>query len=891
MSRQQPIEAELYDGTVLEFPSGTDPSVIQRVVKQQTAQRRESAAQSGAEPSEPRDAPASFINRGISEVLGAPVNAMNALIPEKYRSEKPFLGSESIASGIREFGIGSATQAPESMLEHIAYGTGAAVGGIVPIAKGAQALSRGTGIVGQMAGEMAAPYLTSPGMAVASELGAGAGAGVGTSIAEGSDNPYVKAAAPLLYGVIGGMAPQVARTLSPTLNAGRLAKSAYTEWKNPMRSAENRVAGALQDRMGADKVDIAKRLMATSKIEGQSLAQQSGSDTLMTLERAVAGRNDQDARLFAEGLENVTARGTRQIEQMAAPNSPEFYATEALDAADAQLSKYGALQKEGARSPELATKASQATDAYLKEGLKAARTEESRLWNLIPRQVKMTLSNARTAMNKMLATTPEAQRPHIPDFASRKLRSGTPASEGDMVLDGFLNVGDPDNPMMISQLDLDPGAAAQWADSMPAFEIHGLYSELRASARGFRGAGQYMDANFADEIADALWKDLTVDVKEPGVAALYNNARKYSAELNSVFRRGKIGKLLGFTGKQADIKTSPEALLESAIQAPGSGIVSSQAAVDLDDLRKAASFGAQTGQTSDVAINAFLKNRFGNHAVIDGKLSAKNARNFIDANSEVLDRFPRLKRDFQVAARIQSDADSLMRIRTDFGDVMRSITPRREVEALLKLNPSDKARQAMRSGLIDFSFGSSQRKTPERMLQMLNDRHQKGVFEALFSKGEMEDLRLMGKEIESVLSQVGQPLGADTGIHTAKNELLNYAAGTAGARIGARFGRGTSGASLRTSSRMAQLFEKGLDGIFPDEADKVIVDALKDKTLLHSLLTRDLGDRSAFATWNRWIDNFRKMKVKNMMPPAIAGIMSQQTATKANEIMQSRQQQ
>lgn len=34
------IEAELYDGTVLEFPEGTSPEVIQRVVREQTQQRR-----------------------------------------------------------------------------------------------------------------------------------------------------------------------------------------------------------------------------------------------------------------------------------------------------------------------------------------------------------------------------------------------------------------------------------------------------------------------------------------------------------------------------------------------------------------------------------------------------------------------------------------------------------------------------------------------------------------------------------------------------------------------------------------------------------------------------------------------------------------------------------
>lgn len=38
------IEAELFDGTILEFPAGTSPDVINRVAKEQTAARRYGAA-------------------------------------------------------------------------------------------------------------------------------------------------------------------------------------------------------------------------------------------------------------------------------------------------------------------------------------------------------------------------------------------------------------------------------------------------------------------------------------------------------------------------------------------------------------------------------------------------------------------------------------------------------------------------------------------------------------------------------------------------------------------------------------------------------------------------------------------------------------------------------
>lgn len=107
-------EAELFDGTVLEFPDGTDPAVIQRVVKAQTAQRRQAAPATGPQAPPRADAPpsppvppktwgetisgwgdaamdaagygletgavgAQGITRGAANIAGLPVEAINAL--------------------------------------------------------------------------------------------------------------------------------------------------------------------------------------------------------------------------------------------------------------------------------------------------------------------------------------------------------------------------------------------------------------------------------------------------------------------------------------------------------------------------------------------------------------------------------------------------------------------------------------------------------------------------------------------------------------------------------------------------------------------------------------------------------------------------------------------
>ena len=88
------IEAELFDGTVLEFPDGTDPQVIQKAVKAQTALRKQAATVTTPDPAAPTPAaPAEpgwmdtaggyaaslfdGVRQGVAMVAGAPVDLMN----------------------------------------------------------------------------------------------------------------------------------------------------------------------------------------------------------------------------------------------------------------------------------------------------------------------------------------------------------------------------------------------------------------------------------------------------------------------------------------------------------------------------------------------------------------------------------------------------------------------------------------------------------------------------------------------------------------------------------------------------------------------------------------------------------------------------------------------
>lgn len=165
-------EAELFDGTVLEFPDGTSPEVIARVAKEQTTQRRnarqspqQAAVTEGRSLPAPTAAPEPVVappppqrstmdaildtgsglvanfgrgaRRGLAMLAGAPVDLVNAapmalnLLPGVDGvgpiSKDPFGGSQSVDRALGGFGAIPDLQ-PRNFGERIAQRVGQEVG-------------------------------------------------------------------------------------------------------------------------------------------------------------------------------------------------------------------------------------------------------------------------------------------------------------------------------------------------------------------------------------------------------------------------------------------------------------------------------------------------------------------------------------------------------------------------------------------------------------------------------------------------------------------------------------------------------------------------------------------------------------------------------------------
>lgn len=218
------VEVELFDGTVLEFPEGTDPGVIDRVAKAETQQRRSAAQGSGSAPgavTPAADAQPGFsghlgrigrgartaidaagsladgVRQGIGMVAALPVEAVNAspqllnILPGEQGmtpfSDRPVGGYQDIDALLRAGGT-IPDYEPETTTGRFANRIGEEIGATaVPLA-GAGAVAARVGTEGArrmppLARNFVDPMATAPGRVTGREMGYAVASGGGAQAA------------------------------------------------------------------------------------------------------------------------------------------------------------------------------------------------------------------------------------------------------------------------------------------------------------------------------------------------------------------------------------------------------------------------------------------------------------------------------------------------------------------------------------------------------------------------------------------------------------------------------------------------------------------------------------------------------------------------------------
>jgi hypothetical protein len=607
------------------------------------------------------------INTGLSTVLGAPVDAMNWALSKVGVpvSDKPFLGSESIKSGLDTVG-GAASRAIGGEGKRLTYDRiedlppierpfaigGEAIGSSIVPAAAPLAMAR-AGIQGPA---MLKPVMdmarNSPALFAAGEAGAAMGAAQGGALAEMLDPGDKNSRA---------IAEIAGSLINPVGTATRLGARAVEAGKNAITT---RLSQAGREGRGADYLrkafeqtgedpSVALRMLQRPDEFGLKLTagQRTNSPTLLAVEKKIG----ESSHRFLSQADTWGEEGLKALRQaaddLASSGDPRALA-EAVKVRASYFDKVisGRINEAERRyrdatarmgSGDLAVSRQASSDAYnaVEGALGDARKIESDLWAAVPRDVPVGSTNT-------VAAYKNARGSLLPEE----------------------NLGAPFE-SFIGKL-----AKAGGTDTR---QLTLLRSRALEEGRRLRAAKDWAGARRMNTLAEGALDDLvTVQGKEADAA------RDFSRRLNERFSRSFAGDALGEKSTGAE-RINPELLLERAF---GGG--RNRGDVQMRELRDAAAFpeGSAFAEPMNNAQERFLRNAAAR--IVDPNTGAVNPQRlagFMRDNQDILRQFPGYARDLtdlqtaqalvdQVRAFPQR-ASAVARKTSAFGSMLRGQEP------------------------------------------------------------------------------------------------------------------------------------------------------------------------------------------------------------------------
>lgn len=778
------------------------------------------------------------LNRGIADVLGAPIDLLSSGLGTigVPQSSAPWGGSQSIGNLLRGVGVNVAQGAPQTAGEEAAAGLGSAAGFLVPGAGLARVgMAARSPVISGIASDAASAFTRGPARATIAELLAGAGAGFGANLGrEATDGSPLGEVGGAL---VGGLSPYGAAAAVKNLPGLRMARGAiegavapFTE-QGAMNRARNRVLGLTED------AELA-RAGLNAPSEGQlSLAARTNDPRLMALEQSARDSRpalDRQMRQAEADSADRLAAALMEPAEGASVGTAREAAQDRLGSIGAQLDKRIAdaerlaADKIAALTPERRTAESGIiVREELEKARVAARETESALWSRVPTDDMVDTTAARRAYRDILADTPAAQRGDIPAAAHQFLEGG--------------------------------GNQAFKAQES-AKEVHGLYSAMRQEARIARAAGENNKARIATDLADSLMASLQ---SGEAVSGPLRTALNFSRQFHEKFTRGNVGRLLG-SERTGGMSVAPELTMESSVGRGGVG-----GAVAYDDIARALGDAAPTLQreTGNVLLDRASALPRG------GRLPETATRNFVQRNRDLLKRAPDANRRIAEALQAGAGADAtrataearraainspersaaarLVKSRPgeEIAQIMRADDPAQVARQLMRqARRNPQAQKGLKGALLD-DLASSARTgrftdagepilSGRNMLKRMNDPKFGKMAAEMLSPEEMSRVRRIADEFRKVETMSGRLPSVGDVMADQPLGVIAFSLRTMAARFGAQLGKGTSGASLKTSEMASSRMRDLLNSLTNDKAEKLIVQAISgDKDLFEALLT------------------------------------------------------
>lgn len=646
----------------------------------------------------------------------------------------------------------------------------------------------------------------------------------------------------------------------PLYRGGRNVLQGARRLRDPLaqrRRAEQRFGRATADPEGAAAA------MDEDLIPGLTPAARSGDEGLMRLEASVDAEMDDADKFIQSSLNEVNQNVRRAIQEFgeaspAATQETYERAQNALREALDERVKQAARKTENTLemiSPNAPREVvNETASAEIRQALTDMRAQESKLYEAVPTDAVVPVSNARKTFRNLLSEMPMAQRDDMPQIAREMLRDrGMAAREG----------GRSDRAL---------------GETTTIKELRGLQSRLRQEARNARSGdnANFNKARIADDIADAITDDIANAQGGEAVSGAVKTAVGFSRDLNERFRQGTVGKLLGY-GQAGDVRTPPGLFLEKSIGVPGP-----KAREAFDDILKA----SNNVNVRD-SLENFTRNRFFDYAVQDGQMNPNKARAFLQQNKELMRRMPRVALEIDTAIHQNNITDMRARRRQSiekglspsvnkatmfiqkgpdqaFEGVLRSRNPSREMLNLVNMATRDttgEAEQGLRKAFSDYIVSKSSTRagdvSGQRLEKFLSDPKTRKAMMSLYTGPEIKRWEQIKNTMKRVDKQrAAKPSGEGT-LGDAPGRVTTVIARLLGAASGTRLARLTGAGGIQSEAIMSESYKKLLDkGIDPSR--RLIQDAIQDEQLFKDVLmakTDEMGrvPKEARRRLNAWV--------------------------------------
>lgn len=633
-------------------------------------------------------------NRGISDVLGAPVDLASAGLRAigVPVGDTPFLGSNSIRSGQNAI-----TGLAQRLTGVGSEGVRATYNDINELPPGLRPSARAGEVSGQTVAMLAAPLaaargMTAPAIAASQAPGKVAqGSVLGNTwrgmVGEAATSPkaFVASQIPSTVGqAIGGAGAEIAAPGSETAQlvgqlgggllgagvgvAGKAAsgpiENLWAKIKEPFttvspegaKTAAARALRPILEQSGEDSAAILARLQQTPVAPGLPAGEVAQSPALSGVQNYLMKDNanlenavTQGRAAYSKNLQTGTQAAFEPGNQAALTEAAKQRQTGFVQSLDRMVSS--AEQKAQAAAERVQPNSvderfgySSAQKNQIETALQSARGQEKSLWNRVPQDTPVNPKNALEEFNAVKSgmLKEETLDPLLEKVMKRFSGEGIPATP-----DTRVAVTDPKTGKFLYNRNV-PGTPAVPAGPVTLGDVQNMRSLLLDQARTLRGADNFRDANRLSRVANGadpsgeggLLADISL-IDHPAVEP----ARAFSRALNDRFTRSYAGDVLG-TNPNGSQVVRPELTLQTATQA-----TPDLAALQLRELRAAAG----TPEAANVQ-EQFLRTL--TQQIVDptsGNVIPKNVDKFLLKHSAILEDFPQYRqsliqaRDRQVA--------------------------------------------------------------------------------------------------------------------------------------------------------------------------------------------------------------------------------------------------